>query len=186
MYDWGMSTHRIGIVVSSSRPSRIGHRVASWVASFAPEGTEVEIVDLAEIDLPFLAEPEQPAAGNYTMASTVAWSEKVKSFDGLVITVPEYNAGYPAVLKNAIDTLHAEWNGLPIGVVGYGWGAAAGAVRQLGEVLERVQAVTLVGPGLTFGTELTPEGEILEAAPADEIRGLFDRVVTAAREKVTV
>lgn len=181
-----MSTHRIGIVVSSTRPSRIGHQVAAWVASRAPEGTDVEIVDLAEVDLPFLAEPEQPAAGNYTMPSTTAWSERIRGYDALIVTVPEYNAGYPAVLKNAIDTLHAEWNGLPIGVVGYGWGAAAGAVRQLCEVLERVQAVNLVGPGLTFGTDLTTEGEILDAAPADEVRGLYDRVVAAAREKATV
>lgn len=146
----------------------------------------MEIVDLAEVDLPFLAEPEQPATGNYTLPSTVAWSERVRGFDGLIVTVPEYNAGYPAVLKNAIDSLHAEWNGLPIGTVGYGWGAAAGAVRQLGEVLDRVQAVSLPGPGLSFGQDLTPEGEILEAAPADDVRGLYDQVLAAVREKVTV
>ncbi|WP_324650302.1 NAD(P)H-dependent oxidoreductase [Georgenia sp. H159] len=180
-----MTTHKIGVIVSSSRPTRIGLKVAEWVSSLAPEGTEVEVVDLAEVDLPFLAEPEQPATGSYTLPSTIAWSERVRAFDGLVVTVPEYNAGYPAVLKNAIDSLHAEWNGLPIGVVGYGWGAAAGAVRQLGEVLDRVKAVSLPGPGLSFGQDLTPEGEILAAAPADDVRGLYDQVLAAAREKVT-
>ena len=179
-----METQRIGIVISSSRPTRIGPQVARWVSTLAPEGADVEIVDLAEIDLPFLAEPELPATGGYTMPSTTAWSERVRSYDALVLTVPEYNAGYPAVLKNAIDTLHAEWKGLPIGVVGYGWGAAAGAVRQLGEVLERVQAVVLPGPGLRFGQDLTPEGEILEAAPADDVRGLYDQVLAAVRERV--
>ena len=181
-----MSTSKIGIVVSSTRPTRIGHQVARWVASLAPEGTDVDIIDLAEVDLPFLAEPEQPATGNYTQPSTIAWSERVRGYDALVITVPEYNAGYPAVVKNAIDTLHAEWNGLPVGVVGYGWGAAAGAVRQLGEVLDRVQAVSLPGPGLSFGADLTPEGEILDAAPADDVRSLYNQVLTAVREKVTV
>ncbi len=181
-----MTTHKIGIIVSSSRPTRIGHKVASWVGSLAPEGTEADIVDLAEVDLPFLAEPEQPAAGNYTMPSTTAWSERIRGYDALIVTVPEYNAGYPAVLKNAIDTLHAEWNGLPIGVVGYGWGAAAGAARQLGEVLDRVQAVHLPGPGLSFGKDVTPEGEILDAAPADDVRSLYDQVLAAVREKVTV
>ena len=181
-----MTTQKIGVLVSSSRPTRVGPKVAEWVASLAPEGVEVEIVDLAEVDLPFLAEPEQPATGNYTLPSTVAWSERVRGFDGLIVTVPEYNAGYPAVLKNAIDSLHAEWRGLPIGTVGYGWGAAAGATRQLGEVLDRVQAVSLPGPGLSFGQDLTPEGEILEAAPADDVRGLYDQVLAAVREKVTV
>lgn len=177
---------RIGIVISSSRPTRIGPKVAEWVASLAPEGVDVELVDLAEINLPFLAEPEQPAAGNYTLDSTVAWSERIEGYDALVIPVPEYNAGYPAVLKNAIDSLHAEWNGKPIGVIGYGWGAAAGAARQLGEVLDRVQAVHLPGPGLTFGQDFSPEGDVLEAAPADAVRGLYAQVVAAVREKVAV
>lgn len=179
-----MSTSKIGIIVSSSRPTRIGHKVAQWVSTLAPEGVEVDIIDLAEVALPFLAEPEQPATGNYTMPSTTNWSERVRRYDALIVTVPEYNAGYPAMLKNAIDTLHAEWNGLPIGVVGYGWGAAAGAVRQFGEVLDRVQAVSLPGPGLSFGQHLTPEGELLEGAPTEDVQGLYDQVLAAVREKV--
>jgi NAD(P)H-dependent FMN reductase len=179
-----MSAYKIGIVVSSSRPTRIGHKVAQWVSTLAPEDVAIDIIDLAEVDLPFLAEPELPATGNYTLPSTRSWSDQVRGFDALILTVPEYNAGYPAVLKNAIDSLHAEWNGLPIGVIGYGWGAAAGSVRQLGEVLDRVQAVSLPGPGLSFGQHLTPEGELLEAAPAQEVRGLYDQVLAAVREKV--
>lgn len=177
-----MTSLKIGIVVSSSRPTRIGHKVAQWVSELAPYGTEVDLIDLAEVNLPFLAEPELPAKGDYTMASTVAWSEQVRQYDALIVTVPEYNAGYPAVLKNAIDTLHAEWNELPVGVIGYGWGAAAGAARQLGEVLDRVKTVRLDGPGLKFGEDLTPEGEILDAAPVDGVRGLYDQLTAAVRE----
>lgn len=177
-----MSSPKIGIVVSSSRPSRIGHKVAQWVSELAPYGIDVEIIDLAVIDLPFLAEPELPATGNYTLDSTIAWSQKVREFDGLILTVPEYNAGYPAVLKNAIDTIHAEWNELPIGVIGYGWGGAASATNQLGEVLDRVKAVRLDGPGLKFGQDLTSEGDILEGAPEDEVRGLYDQVTAAVSE----
>ena len=176
-----MTSFKIGIVVSSSRPNRIGPKVAQWVSELAPYGVAAEIIDLAELDLPFLAEPEQPATGNYTLPSTVAWSERVKSYDGLIVALPEYNAGYPAVVKNAIDSLHAEWNELPIGVIGYGWGAAANSVKQFGEVLERVKALRLDGPGLSFGQDLTTEGEILDDAPADAVRGLYDQI-TAARE----
>lgn len=179
-----MATSTIGIIVSSTRPTRIGPKVAQWISELAPYGTEVDIIDLAAIDLPFLSEPEQPATGNYTLPSTIAWSERVRSYDGLIVTLPEYNAGYPAVIKNAIDSLHGEWKELPIALVGYGWGAAAGAVQQLGEVLDRVQAVRLNGPGLSFGQDLTTEGEILEAAPEEAVRGLYDQIVAAAREKV--
>ena len=178
-----MSSFKIGIIVSSSRPTRIGPKVAQWVSELAPYGADAAIIDLAEVNLPFLAEPELPAAGNYTLPSTVAWSEQIQALDALIIAVPEYNAGYPAVLKNAIDTLHAEWNGLPVGVIGYGWGAAANSARQLGEVLERVKAVRLDGPGLSFGQDLSPEGELLEAAPADGVRGLYEQLIAAVREQ---
>jgi NAD(P)H-dependent FMN reductase len=178
-----MRIHKIGIVVSSSRPTRIGHKVAEWVRSLAPQGVDVEVIDLAEVDLPFLAEPEQPAIGNYTLSTTTSWSTRVGSYDALIITVPEYNGGYSAVLKNAIDTLYAEWKDLPIGVLGYGWGAAGGAVRQLGEVLDRVQAMHVPGPGLTFGQDLTPEGELLEGVPAQELLDLYTKLLDAVGEK---
>ena len=178
-----MTSFNIGIVVSSSRPTRIGHKVAQWVSDLAPSGTQVDLIDLAEVDLPFLAEPELPSKGHYTMDSTVAWSERVRRYDALIVTVPEYNAGYPAVLKNAIDSLYSEWNELPVGVIGYGWGGAASATRQLGEVLDRVKTVRLDGPGLKFGEDLTPEGEILDAAPVDGVRGLYQQLLAAAGEK---
>ncbi|WP_109474116.1 NADPH-dependent FMN reductase [Ornithinimicrobium cavernae] len=179
-----MTSLKIGIVVSSSRPNRIGPKVAQWVSELAPYGTEVDVIDLAAVELPFLAEPELPATGNYTLPSTIAWSEQVRGYDALIITLPEYNAGYPAVVKNAIDSLHAEWNGLPVGVIGYGWGAAANSVKQFGEVLDRVQTVRLDGPGLKFGEDLSPEGDVLDAAPEDAVRGLYDQLVAAVREKV--
>ncbi len=52
--------------------------------------------------------------------------------------------------------------------------------------LHRGVADRPVEPGLSFGQDLTPEGEILEAAPADDVRGLYDQVLAAVREKVTV
>lgn len=109
-------------------------------------------------NLPFLAEPELPATGHYTLPSTVAWSERVRQLDGLILALPEYNAGYPAVVKNAFDSLHAEWNDLPAGIIGYRWGAAANSVKQFGEVLDRVQCIRLERPVLKFGEDLTPEG----------------------------
>lgn len=177
-----MSFPRIGIVVSTTRPTRIGPSVAGWVKELAPYGTETEIVDLAEVDLPFLADAAMPSAGEYDQPSTIAWAERVRGFDALVLTVAEYNGGYPAVLKNAIDTLYAEWRGLPVGVVGYGWGGAASATEQLAVVLDRLQTVRLAGPGLRFGEDLTPEGEILADAPVDAVRGLYDQLLSAVRD----
>jgi NAD(P)H-dependent FMN reductase len=181
-----MSFPKIGVVVSTTRPARIGPKVAGWVAGLAPYGTEVEIVDLAAIGLPFLADGQMPAQGEYDQPSTLAWSSRVRSYDALILTVAEYNGGYPAVLKNALDTLHAEWKGLPVGVVGYGFGGAAAATGALSTVLDRLQTVRVDGPGLTFGEDLTPEGEILADAPEDAVRGLYEQLVSAARERESV
>lgn len=171
---------RIGVVVTSTRPTRIGDKVAAWITEQAPEGVQAELVDLREVELPFLHEPAQPAMGDYSLETTKAWSELVSSFDALILAVAEYNGGYTAQLKNAIDTLYAEWTDLPIGIVGYGYGGAARAVAALEPILLNVKAVPVQGPGLVFGQHLSLEGEVLEAAPADEVRALFE----AVREQV--
>lgn len=178
-----MST-RIGIVISSVRPTRVGPAVARWVAEQAPEGVDVEIIDLAEVDLPFLPEPKLPAEGDYQEESTKAWSERVRGFDGLVLTVAEYNGGYTASLKNAIDTLFAEWNDLPIGLVGYGFGGGARAMKALEPVLETVKAVRVDGPNLRFNEEISMSGEALESAPADAVREVFEQVVAKVPARV--
>lgn len=164
---------KIGIVVSSTRPTRIGPQVASWVAQHAPEGVQAEVVDLAEVGLPFLTDLHHPKMADYTEPTTIAWSETVRGYDALIVTVAEYNASYPAPLKNAIDSLYVEWEDKPVGVVGYGWGGAARAVAALVPVLSHVKAVPVEGPGLSFTTHLTPEGELLDAAPVAELATLY-------------
>jgi NAD(P)H-dependent FMN reductase len=67
---------------------------------------------------------------------THAWSATVDAADAVVMVTSEYNYGYPAALKNAIDYLHHEWRYKPVGFVSYG-GVAAGtrAVQQLKQVV---------------------------------------------------
>lgn len=164
---------KIGIIVSSTRPTRIGPKVAAWVAEHAPEGVTAEVVDLAELGLPFLSDLNHPKQGEYTEPTTIAWSETVRGYDALIVTTAEYNASYPAPLKNAIDTLYVEWEDKPVGVIGYGWGGGARAVAALMPVVAHVKAVPVQGPGLAFTTHLTPEGDILEAAPVEELGALY-------------
>ena len=55
-------------------------------------------------------EPGIPAAaGGYAQPHTQAWSRKVSEGDAIVFVTPQYNWGYPAPLKNALDFLYAEW-----------------------------------------------------------------------------
>jgi NAD(P)H-dependent FMN reductase len=116
------------ILVASTRPGRIGEPIARWFAAYAEEygGFDIEIVDLAEVDLPMFAEPEHPRFGRYTLDSTKAFSATITRADAFAIVHPEYNHSFNAAIKNALDHLNQEWAGKPVALLGYG-GVAAGA-----------------------------------------------------------
>ncbi len=134
------------IIIGSTRPGRVGLPVARWFEARARAhgGFDVEVADLAEVDLPFLDEPKHPRFHDYTQPHTVRWSETVQDADAFVFVTSEYNHGYPAPLKNAIDFLHQEWQYKPAGFVSYG-GVAAGtrAMQQLKSVLSAVKMLVV-------------------------------------------
>jgi NAD(P)H-dependent FMN reductase len=173
---------RLSVVVASTRPTRIGHHVADWVLAHVPDDLDVTVHDLREVDLPFLDEPGQPADGNYAREHTRRWSAAMTATDALVLVMPEYNRGYNAALKNAIDFLYAEWQGLPVACVGYGWHGASWAKSALRQTLERVKMVVVEGPGLSFGSTLTEDG-VVAAGEAEEsaLATMFDELRAAAR-----
>ncbi len=134
------------IVIASTRPGRGGAAVADWFVgqTRAHGGFDVSVVDLAELNLPFLDEPNHPRLHQYTKAHTRAWSAQVQAADAFVFVTPEYNYGYPAPLKNAIDYLHHEWAYKPVGFVTYG-GVAAGtrSMQQLKQVVSALKLFPL-------------------------------------------
>ncbi|GAC1468873.1 MAG: NAD(P)H-dependent oxidoreductase [Gemmatimonadaceae bacterium] len=129
---------RLMIVIASTRPNRVGPCVAEWFQEHAQRhgSFDVEVVDLAELALPFFDEPHHPRLGRYTQLHTQQWSRMVEAVDAVVFVMPEYNYGYTAPLKNAIDYLHREWAYKPVGFVSYG-GMAGGtrAVQALKPVV---------------------------------------------------
>jgi NAD(P)H-dependent FMN reductase len=135
------------IVIASTRPGRVGLPVAQWFTERARAhgGFAIEVVDLAELNLPFMDEPNHPRLRRYTQPHTKAWSAQVDAADAFVFVMPEYNYGFNAPLKNAIDYLHEEWRYKAVGFVSYG-GIAAGtrALQMLKSVITgvRLSAVT--------------------------------------------
>lgn len=119
---------KLEIIVASTRPGRVGPAVGDWIEKAAAGHggfDDIELVDLAEVNLPFMNEPNHPRLQKYTHQHTRDWSAKVSEADAFVFVMPEYNYGYNAELKNAIDYLHKEWAYKPVGLVSYG-GVAAG------------------------------------------------------------
>jgi NAD(P)H-dependent FMN reductase len=135
------------VVIASTRPGRVGLPVGRWFDSFARAHSdfEVELVDLAELGLPFMDEPNHPRFHDYTHAHTKEWGARVEAADAFAFVMPEYNHGFNAPLKNAIDFLHVEWQHKPVGLVSYG-GVAAGtrAAQMLKPVLVGLKMTPLV------------------------------------------
>lgn len=138
---------RLIIIIGSTRPGRVGLPVARWFERRAREhdGFDIDVADLAEIRLPFLDEPRHPRFHDYTRPHTLRWSERVSAADAVVLVTSEYNHGYPAPLKNALDFLNQEWAHKPVGFVSYG-GVAAGtrAMQQLKTVVAALRMLAVV------------------------------------------
>lgn len=139
-------TLKLKIIVTSTRPNRVGPTIANWVADEARSvnGFEVEIVDLAEIALPFLDEPGHPITKNYEHEHTKRWSAIVDEADAVVFVTPEYDSFPPATAVNAIQVLFREWGYKPAGIVSYG-GVSGGlrAAQALRQLLGNLGAVAI-------------------------------------------
>lgn len=107
---------KITLISSSVRRSRNSHRVALFLSRLMQNSLHysVEMADLNEYQFPLFEERLR----NIT-SPTVAmldFAKKIKQADGILIVTPEYNAGYPASLKNVIDLLNVEWYRKPIAI----------------------------------------------------------------------
>lgn len=130
-----MSTLNIKVIVGSTRPNRFSEQPAAWIFEKAKrrDGLAVELLDLRDYPLPFFEEGLPPGAAkdNYTDERVVRWREKVREGDGFIIATPEYNHGYPAVLKNALDYIYSPWGKKAVAFVSWGGLGGGRAVEQL-------------------------------------------------------
>jgi NAD(P)H-dependent FMN reductase len=121
------------IVIASTRPVRVGLPIAEWFErrAVAHGGFEVEVADLAAIDLPLMNETKHPRRREYEHQHTKDWSARVEAADAFVFVHPEYNHGITAPLKNALDYLSQEWAYKPLGLVSYGSVSAGTRAAQM-------------------------------------------------------
>ena len=155
---------KIQVIIGSTRQGRFSENPARWIYEEASKrpGLNVELVDLRDYPLPFFDEPRSPAhlQGKYSDERVKAWATKVAEADGYIIVAPEYNHGYPAVLKNALDVLYPEWNNKPVGFVSYGNAGGARSVEQLRLVSVELQMAPIKQaihiPGQVYMAVLKP------------------------------
>ena len=159
------SAKTVLLIMGSTRASRVCPQVADWVAGIGRGCTEFvyEIVDLANWPLPMDDEPGIPAMGSYVQAHTHAWSDKIKSADAVIFVTPQYNWGYPAILKNAIDHLYHEWRAKPAAIVTYGGHGGDKCGQQLKQVAAAVKmSLVATSPGLVLPEDVIRKGALLD------------------------
>ena len=156
----------IVVILGSAREHRFGGTVAHWFMRQTEQRTDMtfELVDLRDWQHGYYNRMKPAAMSDYEDDDEAKrWALVVGRADGFVIVSPEYNYGYPAVLKSALDSVYREWNRKPIAFVTYGgWDGGVRAMQQLREVSVELQmAPVRTSVVMQFGPRLfNAEGEL--------------------------
>jgi NAD(P)H-dependent FMN reductase len=178
---------KLMLLFGSSRHGRKGEVVFNWVINLCKQDSRFELdnVDLQQLNLPFFDEPLSPftmARKNieYTHPEGKAWAERVDQAEGIIIVTPEYNHGYTAVLKNALDWVGPEWVDKPVGFVSYG-GISGGSrvVEQLRTVTIELGLVQVANPihFNFFEQAFNESGQPVRESKNDELKRMLDEIM---------
>jgi NAD(P)H-dependent FMN reductase len=126
---------RLQLIVGTTRPGRFAEKPVAWILDrlAGRDDFELDVLDLRDHPLPFFESPVSPARSlrDYPTEAIARFGARVDSADGYIIVTGEYNHGYPASLKNAMDHVFPEFNRKPVAFVGYGNVGGARSIEQL-------------------------------------------------------
>jgi NAD(P)H-dependent FMN reductase len=148
-------TPHILVIVGTDREGRFSEKAATWLVDRLGQRHDLtfELVDLRDHPISFYDQAEPPAYGRRDYPPEIArFAAKVEAADGFVVITAEYNHGYPAVLKNALDAVFPEFNRKAVAFVGYGNVGGARAIEQL-----RLVAVELELAPLRHAVHILPD-----------------------------
>jgi NAD(P)H-dependent FMN reductase len=172
--------YKIGIIIGSTRPGRVGENIAKWYLSQIKQlDAEFELIDLAKINLPLLDEAIPASAANYQNEHTKKWSELIGSFDAFVWVTPEYNHAAPASLTNAISYIYKEWVRKPVALVSYGSMGGVRAAEHLRQIAGELQmadirpTVMIREPWAAFDDDGNIRNELVAGEPTAQIEDLL-------------
>jgi NAD(P)H-dependent FMN reductase len=128
----------IPVILGTSRQGRQSEHVAKFVVEQVEQRSHIET---ALIDIRAIAITTQDAGENLKDSQFSAQMERA---DGLIIVVPEYNHGYPGLLKHILDTCLKEYIHKAVGLCGVSAGAFGGArvIQNLLPVMRELGLVT--------------------------------------------
>lgn len=177
----------IPVILGSIREGRKSEAPAKFlVEKIKALGHESQLVDFKQMPLPFFDNALMPVQmkGKYPTDNIQKWSEIAYNADGYVIVTPEYNHGYPAVLKNALDWLYLEFDHKPVGLVGVSDGLTGGArvIEQLRPIMENF-TMYAIRETIMFAKAqdiFDPSGKLLDESYNKKVDGLLKSLIASA------
>ncbi len=185
----------IPIILGSVRKGRQSPKAAKFLFKRLQKNgkAETEILDLLEYNFPIME--ERLRFSDNSPPRLREFADKIARSDALVVVSPEYNFGYPGVLKNALDYLLPEYQRKPIAFVTVSAGSFGGlnCLVQLRQVAFGVGAlpipVSMPVPRVqdAFDDDGNPRDSAYEKRAQDFINELlwYTEAITAQRAKVT-
>jgi NAD(P)H-dependent FMN reductase len=152
----------IPVILGTPRRGRLSEHVARFVLGEVGRraGVETELIDVRELNLP------TDDAGE--AVKDARFSAAVARADALVLVVPEYNHGYPGLLKHALDTNLKEYVHKAVGICGVSAGPFGGTrvVENLLPVMRELGLVTIFWDGnfSSVGKAFDESGRLVETA----------------------
>ena len=181
----------IPVILGTARKGRASENVARFVFGEIQkrDGVETELIDIRELKF---------AIDNAGEAlKDAAFSEQMTRADGLVIVSPEYNHGYPGLLKHVLDTNLKEYIHKAVGVCGVSAGGFGGTrvIQGLLPVLRELGLVTIFWDGNFSGAQslFDESGEIkdrqIQEKRIDKFLGeliWMSKVLRHGRENISI
>lgn len=172
------------VIMGSTRMGRNCPAIAEWVSEIGRGCTDLsyEIIDLCDWQLPMDDEDGLPALhAPYRQEHTRAWSKKVTGAAAVLFVTPQYNWGYPAVLKNSLDHLYHEWRNKPAAIVTYGGHGGTRCAKQLRQVAAALKmSVVSTSPAIRLSDAIIRESA--RFFPGEEFSKYRPKLQSALRE----
>ena len=169
----------IPVILGTPRQGRMSEHVARFVVAEVAkrDGVETELIDVRE--LPLGTKDAGEAIKDSRFSTTVTRA------DALVIVAPEYNHGYPGLLKHALDTNLKEYIHKAVGICGVSAGSFGGTrvIENLLPVMRELGLVTIFWDGnfSTVQNIFDPSGKLLEQAYVKRIDKFLKELIWMAK-----
>jgi NAD(P)H-dependent FMN reductase len=169
----------IPVVLGTTRKGRISEHVARFVAAELGKrsGVETEVIDVRALRFPTEDAGEQ--------IKDTALSETMMRADALIIVAPEYNHGYPGILKHVLDSNLKEYIHKAVGICGVSAGPFGGTrvIQNMLPVMRELGLVTIFWDGNFSSVQnaFDEKGNLLETAYVRRLDKFFKELIWMAK-----